>query len=186
MHLWCRNILSILDSNCWLSPVILDHPQVQLLQMALGSLLLFPQTLWGNYYQQANIVPEGIIRGGRGWLCGAIVPQILSRPPSCRLLIGIVNVSLSCKLIVLFWETFWAQPLVIFLSIDQYSPIIKLGWKGPLYENRKRSFNWLNNIILEFMATYSSRMFVMGNNIQLSAVSIWICVFNAAAAGWAD
>ena len=34
--------------------------------------------LGGNYYQRANIVPEGIIRGGRGvcvWKEGRIVPQ---------------------------------------------------------------------------------------------------------------
>ena len=67
----------ILDSNSWLSPIILDHPQRPI--VADVPLLLFPQTLWGNYYQQANIVPEGIIRGGRGWLCRAIIvpPTIL-------------------------------------------------------------------------------------------------------------
>ena len=69
---------------------ILDHPQVQLLQMARGSLpMLFPQTLGGNYYQQANIVPEGIIirEGKRGLYvegvpCVAVVPQYCLTIPS--------------------------------------------------------------------------------------------------------
>ena len=115
----------ILDSNSWLSPLILDHPQRPI--VADVPLLLFPQTLWGNYYQQANIVPEGIIRGGTGWgvwygvvcmwregagdrYCSTILSYHTLQP-----LMGIVNVSMSYKLIFNSEKSLQLNPINWFL-----------------------------------------------------------------------